>query len=248
LTLLFVSLLFLLSLLFEFCSPSLTFGWCCFCPPLVTIGAGGFVNMLLFCCCCCCCCCEREREDVSHRESTKRDDTFSTERARTRKGVRGKEVLRRRRRRLPFVFKKSTNVFVFNPKQREEFVRKKKAKKKAQKKNSNVVFFRQRKPAVVIVGVLFLVASSICVANTTTNTSYYKCTYRRRERVERPGIREKRVRRDSVGHFGASRASCAVRSTRARSRFRKGFPFFFLLPSVTPQNDSDKVERMSFFF
>ena len=134
-TLLFVSLLFLLSLLFEFCSPSLPFGWCCFCPPLVTaIGAGGFVNMLLFCCCCCCCCCEREREDVSHRESTKRDDTFSTERARTRKGVRGKEVLRRRRRRLPFVFKKSTNVFVFNPKQREEFVRKKKAKKKAQKK------------------------------------------------------------------------------------------------------------------
>ena len=54
-TLLFVSLLFLLSLLFEFCSPSLPFGWCCFCPPLVTaIGAGGFVNTLLFCCCCCC--------------------------------------------------------------------------------------------------------------------------------------------------------------------------------------------------
>ena len=98
-TLLFVSLLFLLSLLFEFCSPSLPFGWCCFCPPLVTaIGAGGFVNTLLFCCCCCCCCeREREREDVSHRESKKRDDTFSTERARTRKGVRGKEVLLLRR-------------------------------------------------------------------------------------------------------------------------------------------------------
>ena len=65
----------------------------------------------------------------------------------------------------------------------------------------------------------------------TTTTTY------RRERVERPGIREKRVRRDSVGHFGASRASRAIRSTRARSRFRKGFPFFFC--PVTPQNDSE---------
>ena len=63
---------------------------------------------------------EREREDVSHRESKKRDDTFSTERARTRKGVRGKEVLLLRRRLPPLYLRKAHHhVFVFNPQQEE---------------------------------------------------------------------------------------------------------------------------------
>jgi hypothetical protein len=56
---------------------------------------------------------------VSHRESKKRDDTFSTERARTRKGVRGKEVLLRRRLPPLYLRKAHHHVFVFNPQQEE---------------------------------------------------------------------------------------------------------------------------------
>ena len=118
---------------------------------------------------------------MSHRESKKRDDTFSTERARTRKGVRGKEVLLRRPSSPPFVFKKSTSSCLrFQPTTRG-IIPEKKRRRKKHKKNSNVVFFvafdasqTPPPPAVVVVGVvLFLVASSICVANNTNNSNIY---------------------------------------------------------------------------
>ena len=196
------------------------------------------MNTLLFCCCCCCCCerereREREREDVSHRESKKRDDTFSTERARTRKGVRGKEVLLRRRLPPLYLRKAHHHVFVFNP-QQEEYPKKKGEEKSTKKtQTSSLSPTRAKHHHQLLLLVLFSFWWLLRFASQTPPTPLI-CTYRRRERVERPGIREKRVRRDSVGHFGASRASCAVRSTRARSRFRKGFPFFFFFSRPSP--------------
>ena len=201
--------------------------------------------MLLFCCCCCCCCCEREREDVSHRESTKRDDTFSTERARTRKGVRGKEVLRRRRRRLPFVFKKSTNVFVFNPKQREEFVRKKKAKKKAQKKKLKRRLFSPTQ-------------ASCCYCWCSLFGGFFDLRRKQHQQLYlrtvvasawNAPVSEKNESGVILSDISARRARRARFARLARALdSERDFPFFLLLPSVTPQNDSDKVERMSFFF
>ena len=172
---------------------------------------------------------------MSHRESKKRDDTFSTERARTRKGVRGKEVLLRRRL-PPLYLRKAHHVFVFNP-QQEEYP-KKKGEEKSTKKTQTSSFLspltraKHHHHQLLLLLVLFSFWWLLRFASQTTPTTLF--TYRRRERVERPGIREKRVRRDSVGHFGASRASCAVRSTRARSRFRKGFPFFSSSPVRHP--------------
>ena len=159
---------------------------------------------------------------MSHRESKKRDDTFSTERARTRKGVRGKEVLLRRRL-PPLYLRKAHHVFVFNP-QQEEYPKKKGEEKSTKQKTQTSSFLANASQLLLLL--VFSFWWLLRFASQTPPTPLI-CTYRRRERVERPGIREKRVRRDSVGHFGASRASCAVRSTRARSRFRKGFPFFF---------------------
>ena len=168
---------------------------------------------------------------MSHRESKKRDDTFSTERARTRKGVRGKEVLLRRRL-PPLYLRKAHHVFVFNP-QQEEYPKKKGEEKSTKKtQTSSLSPTRAKHHHQLLLLVLFSFWWLLRFASQTTPTTLF--TYRRRERVERPGIREKRVRRDSVGHFGASRASCAVRSTRARSRFRKGFPFFFFFSRPSP--------------
>ena len=168
---------------------------------------------------------------MSHRESKKRDDTFSTERARTRKGVRGKEVLLRRRL-PPLYLRKAHHVFVFNP-QQEEYPKKKGEEKSTKKtQTSSLSPTRAKHHHQLLLLVLFSFWWLLRFASQTTPTTLF--TYRRRERVERPGIREKRVRRDSVGHFGASRASCAVRSTRARSRFRKGFPFFSSSPVRHP--------------
>ena len=165
---------------------------------------------------------------MSHRESKKRDDTFSTERARTRKGVRGKEVLLRRRL-PPLYLRKAHHVFVFNP-QQEEYPKKNGEEKSTKKTQTQT---RAKHHHQLLLLVLFSFWWLLRFASQTPPTTLI-FTYRRRERVERPGIREKRVRRDSVGHFGASRASCAVRSTRARSRFRKGFPFFSSSPVRHP--------------
>ena len=177
---------------------------------------------------------------MSHRESKKRDDTFSTERARTRKGVRGKEVLLRRPSSPPFVFKKSTSSCLrFQPTTRGILPEKKGEEKSTQKKTQTSSFLspltraKHHHHQLLLLLVLFSFWWLLRFASQTTPTTLI-FTYRRRERVERPGIREKRVRRDSVGHFGASRASCAVRSTRARSRFRKGFPFFSSSPVRHP--------------
>ena len=164
---------------------------------------------------------------MSHRESKKRDDTFSTERARTRKGVRGKEVLLRRRL-PPLYLRKAHHVFVFNPHQ-EEYPKKNGEEKSTKKTQTQT---RAKHHHQLLLLVLFSFWWLLRFASQTTPTTLF--TYRRRGRVERPGIREKRVRRDSVGHFGASRASCAVRSTRARSRFRKGFRFFFFFSRPSP--------------
>ena len=80
---------------------------------------------------------------MSHRESKKRDDTFSTERARTRKGVRGKEVLLRRR--LPPLYLRKAIMSSFSTHNERNSYEKKKAKKKAQKKLKRRLC-RQREP------------------------------------------------------------------------------------------------------
>ena len=204
--------------------------------------------MLLFCCCCCCCCCEREREDVSHRESTKRDDTFSTERARTRKGVRGKEVHRRRCRRLPFVFKKSTNVFVFNPKQREEFVRKKKAKKKAQKKTQTSSFFANASQLLLLL--VFSFWWLLRFASQTPPPTPLIINVRTVvASAWNAPVSEKNESGVILSDISARRARRARFARLARALdSERDFPFFLLLPSVTPQNDSDKWKECRSFF
>ena len=208
------------------------------------------MNTLLFCCCCCCCCCERERErereDVSHRESTKRDDTFSTERARTRKGVRGKEVLLLRRRLPPLYLRKAHRVFVFNP-QQEEYP-KKKGEEKSTKKTQTLSSSPSGKP--------------------NTTTSCWCCCFslfggffdlRRKQHQQlylrtvvasawNAPVSEKNESGVILSDISARRARRARFARLARALdSERDFPFFSS-PVVTPQNDSDKWKECRSFF